>query len=188
MRSSPQRRKAWLKEVANTFDGTPNQPGPLMLILDVKTRWSSTHEMLSKCLYFQSYFEFSDLSGRAIIYRLVIDAFVARHREIRKYDLSDDDWSAIVMASDWLKAFRSATTLMSTSKQPMLSTTFAIFRGLQEHLRETLATLPDDISSKLKEGLLGAHLKLSDYYHKIDESYYYTWAARRFSYLQSTNH
>ncbi|KAF8071964.1 hypothetical protein FPV67DRAFT_1560685 [Lyophyllum atratum] len=42
VRSSPQRRQSWLKEVARM---NPGKPG-LMLILDVKTRWSSTHQML----------------------------------------------------------------------------------------------------------------------------------------------
>jgi len=40
------------------------------------------------------------------------------------------------------KAFRSATTQMSTMKHPMLSLAHAIFRGLQESPRGDLAKLP----------------------------------------------
>ena len=52
MRSSPQRREAWLEE-ANAFLQKAAKAvdvdlghAATMLILDVKTRWSSTHQML----------------------------------------------------------------------------------------------------------------------------------------------
>jgi hypothetical protein len=67
---------------------------------------------------------------------------------------------------------------MSTSKQPMLSTTHAIFRGLQEHIRLIYRDLPMSTPQKIKAGLLDAHQKLSDYYYKFDQSPFYTWAAR----------
>jgi hypothetical protein len=51
VRSSPQWKWAWLSEVirghGDTARDTCNMAKePLMLILDVKTRWSSTHQML----------------------------------------------------------------------------------------------------------------------------------------------
>jgi hypothetical protein len=55
VRSSPQRRKAWLKEVAMSLeddDDAANDIPLLMLILDVKTRWSSTHQMLREFNFF----------------------------------------------------------------------------------------------------------------------------------------
>ena len=56
--SSPQRRKAWLKEVAMSLEDdndAANDIPLLMLILDVKTRWSSTHQMLREFfLYYNS--------------------------------------------------------------------------------------------------------------------------------------
>lgn len=67
---------------------------------------------------------------------------------------------------------------MSATQRPMLSWTHAIFRGLQDSLAESLRTLPDNTPSRLKLGLMRAHRKLSDYYGKIDESPYYTWASR----------
>jgi hypothetical protein len=45
----------------------------------------------------------------------------------------------------------------------MLSSTHAIFRGLQDHLRGILRDLPDSIDPSIKEGLLSSHEKLSDY-------------------------
>ncbi|KAJ6613889.1 hypothetical protein B0H10DRAFT_1951159 [Mycena sp. CBHHK59/15] len=66
---------------------------------------------------------------------------------------------------------------MSTTKKPMLSFTTAIFRGLQDNIRTTIKTLPIGTPSVLRNGLLEAHRKLSDYYYKFDQSPYYTWAA-----------
>ena len=55
VRSSPQRKKQWLEEVklSQCSSQNPDQDinaenATLMLILDVKTRWSSTHDMLGK--------------------------------------------------------------------------------------------------------------------------------------------
>ncbi|KAG5639806.1 hypothetical protein DXG03_003396, partial [Asterophora parasitica] len=66
---------------------------------------------------------------------------------------------------------------MSSTKTPMLSSMHAIFCGLQSHLRSILGSLPDRTPSKLKQGLVESHRKLSDYYTKFDESPYYIWAA-----------
>ena len=50
VRSSPQCRQKWCKEIyiaMNQGDGNDEDQSPvLMLILDVRTRWSSTHQML----------------------------------------------------------------------------------------------------------------------------------------------
>jgi hypothetical protein len=59
----------------------------------------------------------------------------------------------------------------------MLSTTHAIFRGLQEHIQQIYHDLPASTPPKIKTGLLDAHRKLSDYYYKYDQSPFYTWAA-----------
>lgn len=106
-----------------------------------------------------------------------IDDFVGRHRDLRALELDTDDWEAISQVAAWLKAFRSATTQMSKTKEPMLSTVHAIFRGLQDHIRSILSKLPDSAPAQLMDGLLEAHNKLSEYYYRSDESPYYTWDA-----------
>ena len=102
---------------------------------------------------------------------------MAKNRDLRPYELSAADWASIVLVTKWLKSFRSATTQMSTTKSPMLSTTHAIFRGLQEDLRQSLTELPDSSPSYLKNSLVKAHQKLSDYYTKLDDSPFYIWAS-----------
>ncbi|GLB44045.1 putative protein dimerization activity [Lyophyllum shimeji] len=167
VRSSPQRRQAWVKEIYVTMSKGSGgeedaQTAALMLILDVRTRWSSTHQMLR----------------RALDYRKCIDAYVSRNDELREsFRLTDADWNSITLITSWLKSFRSATTQMSATKSPMLSTTLAIFRGLQDEIKSILRSLPLNTDPRLKQGLLDAHEKLSDYYYKFDESPFYTWAA-----------
>jgi hypothetical protein len=78
----------------------------------------------------------------------------------------------------WLQTFREATTQMSTTKRSMLSTTHAVFRGLQDDIKTILRELPDHVDPVLKKGLIEAHRKLSDYFMKFDKSDYYHWAAR----------
>ena len=55
-----------------------------------------------------------------------------------------------------------------------------VFRGLQDDIRDILRDLPDTASPSLKKGLTDAHLKLSDYYYKIDASPFYLWSSRKF--------
>jgi hypothetical protein len=66
---------------------------------------------------------------------------------------------------------------MSTTKRATLSSTHAIFRGLQDQLREDIATLPQTAPIRLRTALVEAHQKLAEYYYKFDESPFYMWAS-----------
>jgi hypothetical protein len=65
----------------------------------------------------------------------------------------------------------------------MLSSMLAVFRGLQEYIRQIYSKLPVSTSQRIKASLLDAHQKLSDYYYRYDQSPFYTWASRKFNYL-----
>ena len=69
---------------------------------------------------------------------------------------------------------------MSTTKHATLSFTHAIFRGLQESMHQSLRDLPAGCEPQLKQAILLAHRKLSDYYYKFDESPLYIWASSMF--------
>lgn len=117
--------------------------------------------------------------GRALDHRSAITNYVAKDRDLRKFELLPEDWKNIELVCEWLKVFRSATTQMSTTSKPMLSSTSAIFRGLQDRVKEAIRMLPADVDTRLRKGLVDAHLKLSEYYHRFDQSCYFTWAAHK---------
>ncbi len=121
--------------------------------------------------------------GRALEFQRDIDDFVGRNRDLRGLELSEGEWGTIVQVTEWLGAFWAATTQMSTSKESMLSSTLAVFRGLQEHIRLIYSDLPESTSPRIKTSLLDAHRKLSDYYYRFDQLPFYTWAARKFNHL-----
>lgn len=116
--------------------------------------------------------------GRALQYREAVNAYIYRHEDLIQYRLTDEDWKAIEMVTRWLNLFQSATTQMSSTKTPMLSWTHAIFRGLQAEIRDILRK-EQGLSPRLIQGLSDAHLKLSEYYYKFDESPFYLWASRK---------
>ena len=93
-----------------------------------------------------------------------IDNFIFQNKDLRNLALTKAEWESITQVAGWLKAFWSATTQMSTMKQPMLSTAHAIFCRLQDKVHNTLSSLPDSTSQMIKDGLLAAHQKLSEYY------------------------
>ena len=116
-------------------------------------------------------------------YLPIVDLFAHVHRDLWQYFLSNEEWQAIELVANWLKSFHVVTTQMSATHTPMLSTTHAIFCGLQDDIHDILSNLPDIVLPSLKKGLMDAHLKLSDYYYKIDASPFYLWSSHK-SYIQ----
>ncbi|EJD06388.1 uncharacterized protein FOMMEDRAFT_75886, partial [Fomitiporia mediterranea MF3/22] len=133
----------------------------LMLILDVKTCWSSMHQMLN----------------RAYVYRQAIQSFVLLHEDLHPLKLDFDDWKLIQCIIMWLCDFCQATTFMSLTKDSALSSAFGCFIELQDKLRQFLQTLLPDTPTSLKLGLKNAHGVLAEYLYKFTTSLYYLWAA-----------
>ena len=124
--------------------------------------------------------------GCALDYCQAVNSFVRLDdTDLWPHLLSNDEWDVIDLVTTWLKSFRSATTQMSATRTPMLSTTYVVFRGLQEELWDTLRSLPNSTSPQLIKALTDAHLKLSDYYHTFDMSPFYSWSSREFIILPS---
>ena len=110
-------------------------------------------------------------------YEAEINTFVGLNKDLRDFELSDDEWTAIHLVTGWLAKFHDTTTQMSKTKSLMLSHTHAIFRGLQEHIHKALSELSSSVNPRIKAGLLAAHAKLSEYYYRFDDgSPFYIWA------------
>ena len=109
-----------------------------------------------------------------------VESFTLHNKDLRPLLISEDELEAIKLVTGWLLNFRKATRRMSTTSKPMISTTHAIFHGLQDAIKSIYANLPSTAPHQLKVGLLDAYTKLSEYYYKYDESPFYTWAASEF--------
>lgn len=118
------------------------------------------------------------LIGRALDYHKEINSYVSKHRELQKYKLTNQEWDTIALITRWLKTFRDMTTQISATKHATLSSTHGVFKGLQDHLAQSLAELPDSVPSRISNVLIAPHLKLSDYFWKVDQSPYPVWASR----------
>lgn len=116
-------------------------------------------------------------AGRALHYRTVINSYVAKDLQLRKLELNEEDWHGLELVEQWLLAFREATTEMSATHKPMLSSLYSVFRGLQSHLREKLSALPDNTNGALVNAIIDSHDVLGKYFYKSKSSPYYAWAA-----------
>jgi hypothetical protein len=114
--------------------------------------------------------------GRALSFQDPVNMYTALN--LLMHELNSEEWKALNYVKSWLQSFREATVQMSTTKKSMLSSTHAVFMGLQEEIKEIIKGLPQDVDPALKKGLVEAHRKLSDYFTKFDQSDYYHWAAR----------
>ena len=81
-------------------------------------------------------------TGWALDFQPEIDDFIFQNEDLATLSLTEAKWELITKVAGWLKAFRSATTQMSTTKQPMLSTAHAIFFRLQDEVCNALSWLP----------------------------------------------
>jgi len=113
--------------------------------------------------------------GCALSFKDPVDLYTALN--LCSHELNSNKWKALNYVKSWLQSFWEATVQMSTTKKSMLSSTHAVFMGLQEEIKEIIKGLPQDVDPALKKGLVEAHWKLSDYFTKFDQSDYYHWAA-----------
>jgi hypothetical protein len=101
---------------------------------------------------------------------------VQKNDDLEVWKLSGADWKAIELICDWLRLFREATEQMSATKHSTLSAAHPIIHSLQKALKTALRKLPDNAPHQLKQGLIKAHIKLSDYHNHFNESPFYLWA------------
>jgi hypothetical protein len=84
----------------------------------------------------------------------------------------DFDFHGFIMAEVILQCHHSDVS----DQGPNAFNNTCFFCGLQDDIKMILHGLPMTVPWAIKKGLLDAHKKLSDYYHKFNESLFYTWA------------
>jgi hypothetical protein len=105
----------------------------------------------------------------------MVDHFAKNHA--KDSVLLPEEWAAIEIVKEWLQMFQLATTRLSSLDTSTISSVFAVFLGLQSHVRTQLANAPVDLPPELTAGLIGAHKKLAEYFTKSDACPYYMWSA-----------
>jgi hypothetical protein len=112
--------------------------------------------------------------ARALDYKDVMD----RYAQVQNLEvLTDFEWLAISAVTKWLALFATATTAMSSTEKTTLSAVYGVFTGLQDDVRTHLRDNTNGIPPALKNGLVQAHEKLSEYFRKTDASPYYLWSS-----------
>lgn len=103
---------------------------------------------------------------------------MSKNEDLYPFKLKKPDWDAIELITKWLQLYRQATELMSSTKSITISSAHRVLHKLQEHIRNALRSIPDDAPPQLKQGLIRANMKLSDYHVHFDESPFYLWSCR----------
>lgn len=118
------------------------------LTLDVKTRWNSTHAMLSRAVKCRKPLEKLAESGLMKKFKL---------------GLKDLEWLWIEQICVLLKVFHQATEVMSNATYPTLPQTIPIYNHLIDQIEDYL----EDRSGKLPgcvDAMKAAHSKILEYY------------------------
>ncbi|EXX56006.1 hypothetical protein RirG_220070 [Rhizophagus irregularis DAOM 197198w] len=151
IRSSPQYKERFARQAeAADLKG-------LNLILDIRTWWNSTHDMLE----------------RALEMREALDATASSDKDLRIFELNENEWNTIKEIMSVLKVFIRATKVVSSAKYPILSTTIPIYNFLIDKLESYCdKSNYSDIANAVKVGIN----KLDTYYTKTDDTNMYTVA------------
>jgi len=87
----------------------------LGLSLDVKTRWNSTFEMLSRSLELKE----------------AINLLIKSDSSLSKFELSPCEWERVDLIVSLLRPLQEATDHLCTSKYPSLTDVLPIYYGLK---------------------------------------------------------
>jgi len=125
----------------------------LALILDVKTRWSSTYQMLK----------------RALVLIRVLQYLLVQKPALSKLSFSSSDWELLALVRDFLRKFSQTTKMIEGSKYPTLSLVVPFFNNLRDHVLswKNDVAKPDEI----REAAVVADEKLDKYYYKLSDIY-----------------
>jgi hypothetical protein len=117
------------------------------LILDVKTRWNSTHALLVRAL-----------KCRAAIDELAECQLMSRFN----LSLTNAEWALLEQIAAVLNTFSHATHLMSSAENPTLPQTIPIYNWLIDEIEDYIAegTAPDSCHDAME----AAKAKLIEYY------------------------
>ncbi|CAG8796190.1 12516_t:CDS:2, partial [Dentiscutata erythropus] len=149
IRSSPQRRERFMRQVKAA--GLEN----CNLILDIKTRWNSTYEMLVRALEMHE----------------AINAITYLDKDLQSLQLDIDEWDKIREVVIILEIFVRTTKMIESAKYPMLASIIPIYNYLIDELIKHRNNLNHsyEIITAVNAGLI----KLESYYSRTNNTAIY---------------
>jgi hypothetical protein len=119
-------------------------------------------------------------------YASTLDKYVAKTADLTAHALTSADWTTINVVCGWLHPFKTATTLMSATKQPTLARVQGTFKSLMKHVSDISTALDASTPDTIRDSLSECLSKLKEYFLKSHDSPYYVWASREFPYTSYT--
>jgi len=149
VRSSPQRREIFRNQCEAM------KCKFLLPIADIRVRWNSTYDMISRALEIKTGFH----------------ATLQVKEELRQYLLSEAEWMSLKYLMEFLKPIKEATTMISKEKTPNVASTTMIYQYLFVRFDEAINNpkgKPEFVNAISKS----AKTKLEKYYPDSDGKAY----------------
>lgn len=93
-----------------------------MLILDVKTRWNSTYEMIE----------------RALKMRKVVDLLTSCEADLKEFALHNEDWEILQEVLDFLQIFKDTSTFLCAERYPTIQYVVPVYNYLLEKIKDCM--------------------------------------------------
>lgn len=127
---------------------------PKELIVDVRTRWNSTHDMIE----------------RALELREPLDNMAAHDTNLVMYQLTPEEWQLLKDVRKFLKAFKTASNHLCAARHPTITIGVPVYNFLIDRL-EGYRDAPSS-SDAVKAATNAAINKLKAYYSKTGAEVY----------------
>lgn len=160
IRSSPQRIdklkegiiQANLDALRDPNDDAEALPN-LLSQLDVPTRWSSCYHMIKRCIVLQK----------------GLDFVTANLKELRQYELAEEEWNLLSEIVNFLEPFAVTTKYIEGFKYPTLSLVIPLYNKLMDTTEDLSMDFTKSTESRRAARL--AFDKLINYYDKTTPLY-----------------
>ncbi|CAB4489965.1 unnamed protein product [Rhizophagus irregularis] len=142
--ASPQRREKFSRQCEAAH--LPDKE----LVVDVKTRWNSTFEMIE----------------RSLELREALDNIAIADRDLRKWEIIDAEWDLLKQIKKLLYIFLRATLYISHGRYPTIENSIPIFNWIMDKIEDF--DKEANIDEIVKKAACNAMEKLKKYYQYTD--------------------